>query len=170
VSQAPNNQGNRLLQIIARIEDTLLVLMLSAMIILAGLQIIMRNVFQSGFTETDSLLRILVLWVGMIGAIVASRERRHISIDILTRYLSVNARRYVDVIINMFVVIVCGLLATHSLRMLLVDYAGATIAFSRVPTWLLESILPVAFCIITLRYMMFSWQSIVALIKARGQA
>lgn len=158
-----NHQDNKVLQIIARIEDGLLVFMLAAMIILAGMQIIMRNIFQAGFTETDSLLRILVLWVGMMGAIVASREKRHISIDVLSRYLSDKQKQYIDVVINLFVVIVCGLLATHSMRMLLLDYAENTIAFSNVPTWLMESILPLAFSIITLRYLMYSWQSINAL-------
>lgn len=158
-----SHQDNKVLQIIARIEDGLLVFMLAAMIILAGMQIIMRNIFQAGFTETDSLLRILVLWVGMMGAIVASREKRHISIDILSRYLSDKQKQYTDVVINLFVVIVCGLLATHSMRMLLLDYAENTIAFSNVPTWLMESILPLAFSIITLRYLMYSWQSINAL-------
>lgn len=158
-------QDNKFLQVIAHIEDSLLVFMLSAMIILAGMQIILRNIFQTGFTETDALLRVLVLWVGMIGAVVATRERRHISIDVLTRYLSDKSNQYVEVIINVFVVIVCGLLATHSMRMLLVDYAEATIAFSKVPTWLLESILPIAFAIITLRYVMFSWQAVCKLFK-----
>ncbi len=157
------------MQVIARIEDGLLVFMLTAMIILAGLQIIMRNVFQSGFIETDSILRVLVLWVGMIGAVVATRERRHISVDVLTRYLSEKSKQYVDVIINLFVAVVCGLLATHSMRMLLVDYTEGSIAFSKVPTWLLESILPIAFSIITLRYMMFSWVSFSNLIKVKSE-
>lgn len=163
-----SHQDSKVLQIIARIEDGLLVFMLAAMIILAGLQIIMRNVFQSGFTETDSLLRVLVLWVGMIGAVVASREKRHISIDILSRYLSDKTKQYVDIVINLFVVLVCGLLATHSMRMLLIDYVENTIAFSSVPTWLLESILPIAFSVITLRYLMYSWQSISALNKNKA--
>lgn len=164
-NQDLNNQGSKLLHIIARIEDAMLVIILSSMIILAGTQIILRNIFQSGFTESDTLLRILVLWVGMIGAVVATRERRHISIDILTRYLSGKVRLYVDVIINVFVVIVCGLLATHSARMLMVDYTDGTIAFGKVPTWALESILPVAFSIITLRYVMYTWQSVNRLMK-----
>ena len=169
-NQETNQQDNKILQLIARIEDGLLVLMLSAMIVLAGLQIIMRNIFQSGFTETDALLRVLVLWVGMIGAVVATRERRHISIDVLSRYVSDKTKSYVDVIINLFVMIVCGLLATHSMRMLLVDYDSGTIAFSKVPTWMLESILPIAFTIITLRYLMYSYQSIGHMLKGRSDA
>lgn len=169
-SQEISKQDNKVLQIIARIEDGLLVFLLGAMIVLAGMQIILRNAFETGFTESDDLLRVLVLWVGMVGAVVATRERRHISIDILTRYLSDKNRQYVEIIINLFVVAVCGLLATHSMRMLLVDYNDGTIAFSQVPTWLLESILPLAFAIITLRYAMFSWMTISSLLKGRSGA
>ncbi len=161
-------QDHKVLRIVARIEDGLMVFMLTTMILLAGLQIILRNGFQMGFTETDAILRILVLWVGMIGAVVATRERRHIAIDVLTRYLSEKSRQYVDVIINIFVSVVCGLLATHSMRMLLVDYEEGSIAFSNVPTWLLESILPIAFGIITLRYLMFSGLSMLNLIKGKA--
>ena len=167
MSQA-SDTSDKLLKTIARIEDALLVFLLSAMIFLAGLQIIMRNVFSTGITETDSLLKILVLWVGMLGAVVASRERKHISIDILTRYVSDTTRRYVEVLIDVFVVFICSLLATHSMRMLLVDYEAKTIAFSGVPTWLLESILPFAFAVITLRYLMYSWQGIRSIIDHRA--
>lgn len=160
MSKPSTQQANKALKIIARIEDGLLVFILASMIILAGMQIILRNVFSTGFTETDALLKILVLWIGMLGAVVASRERRHISIDILTRYVSDKTRQYVEVLVDIFVVVICSLLATHAMRMLLVDYEAKTVAFSGVRTWMLESILPIAFAIITLRYLMYSWQGI----------
>ena len=165
--QVDKEPEHKILQIIAKIEDGLLVFLLSTMIILAGSQIILRNIFSTGFTESDSVLKILVLWVGMLGAVVATRERRHISIDILSRYLSDMKRAYVEIVIDIFVTTVCGLLAFHSTRMMLVDYAEKTIAFSGVPTWLLESILPVAFTIIALRYLMYTWQGITKLLKAK---
>ena len=167
-NQIENKPDNKVLRVIARIEDGMLVLMLSAMIFLAALQIIMRNGFQAGFTETDSLLRILVLWVGMIGAVVATRERRHISIDVLSRYLSDSYKHYVELVINLFVVVVCALLAFHSMSMMMIDYAAGTIAFSKVPTWVLESILPIAFTIITLRYVMYSWMALMQVLKDKA--
>lgn len=168
MSNSSSQASGKILQVIARIEDALLVFLLSSMIVLAGLQIILRNIFSTGITETDSLLKVLVLWVGMIGAVVASRERKHISIDILTRYVSDKTRQYVEVFIDLFVVFICSLLATHSMRMLLVDYESKTVAFSGVPTWLLESVLPVAFTIISLRYLMYSWQGMRAIRKGHA--
>ncbi len=69
-----------------RAEDALLVLLLSTMIVLASTQILLRNLFDSGFVWIDPLLRVLVLWLGLIGATVATRNNRHIRIDLLTRF------------------------------------------------------------------------------------
>ena len=64
-------------------EDTLLVLILSAMILLAAGQIILRNFLDIGFIWGDELLRMLVLWLAVAGALAASRSDKHISIDVL---------------------------------------------------------------------------------------
>jgi TRAP-type C4-dicarboxylate transport system permease small subunit len=50
-----------------RAEDALLVVLLSTMIVLAGTQIILRNFLDSGFVWIDPLLRVLVLWLGLLG-------------------------------------------------------------------------------------------------------
>ena len=73
-----------------RAEDALLVLLLSAMIALASTQILLRNLFDSGFVWIDPLLRVLVLWLGLIGATVATRNNRHIRIDLLSKLFSRN--------------------------------------------------------------------------------
>ncbi|MCH8220487.1 MAG: TRAP transporter small permease subunit [Proteobacteria bacterium] len=67
-----------------RIENGLLVLILTSMILLASTQIFLRNFLSTGFTIGDELLRILVLWLAMLGALAASRDQRHIAIDALT--------------------------------------------------------------------------------------
>lgn len=150
-----NSRATRILSLIARIENMLLVGFLSAMIGLAIFQIILRNMFQSGYTDGDSMLRILVLWVGMLGAVVATRERKHIAIDVLTRYISERAQTIVGLIVEIFVFIVCAIITWYSARMVMIDYEDGGTAFSQVPIWAMELILPIAFAIITLRYCTF---------------
>ena len=58
---------------IHRVEDFVLALLLSAMILLASAQIFLRNLFDSSLSWGDPMLRILVLWVGLLGALAASR-------------------------------------------------------------------------------------------------
>ena len=77
------NQWERLDETIARIEKYLLVLLLSLMIVLAFLQIVLRNFFETGLSWGDVLVRYLVLWVAFIGAALATKEGRHINMEIL---------------------------------------------------------------------------------------
>ena len=63
-----------------RIEDSILVTLLISMVTLAVAQIVMRNAFNSGLLWMDPLLRIMVLWIALFGALVGSREQRHVSI------------------------------------------------------------------------------------------
>ena len=77
----------RLMAIINRIEDAFLVGLLAFMIGLAFTQIVLRNGFSGGIIWADGLIRILVLWIGLVGAMVASRNGNHINIDIITKYL-----------------------------------------------------------------------------------
>ena len=68
---------------LARTEGIALVLFLGAMVGVSFLQVILRNVFQSGIDGADVLLRHGVLWVALLGASLATRQARHIRIDII---------------------------------------------------------------------------------------
>ena len=77
-----------------RVEDAVLALLLGAMILLAPLQIALRLFFNEGLTWADPLIRVLVLWVGLFGAISASRGALPVrcSMPKLTAVLPENAR------------------------------------------------------------------------------
>ena len=92
----------RVLRVITLLEDSLLVGLLALMIILAAAQIVLRNVLGSSFGSSDQLLRILVLWVGLLGAVAASRDDKQINIDMLSRLLPVRARLGVRFLVNLF--------------------------------------------------------------------
>ena len=68
--------------VLHRIEDGILVAILCLMIGLAALQIVLRNFLGAGIVYADMLVRILVLWIGLVGAMVAARQNKHISIDV----------------------------------------------------------------------------------------
>ena len=78
---------NRLDSIGAKFETILLVFILVSMILIAVGQIIMREVFEVGFGWIDELVRLMVLWIALVGSIAACRENRHIRIDIISNYL-----------------------------------------------------------------------------------
>jgi TRAP-type C4-dicarboxylate transport system permease small subunit len=144
----------RLLTWLQGIEDALLVLVLGAMIALAGTQILLRNLWGTGFAWTDPLLRLLVLWVGLLGAMAATRAGRHIDIDVLSRLLPERLRRPCRRLTDLFTSLVCALLAYHAGRFVWADWSAGTLAFATVPAWAGELILPLGFAVMTARFLL----------------
>lgn len=139
-------------QILHRIEDTLLVTILLAMVTLAFSQIVMRNFLGTGSIWLDPLLRVLVLWVGLLGALVATRQNKQISVDVLTRFLPERLKMISDIITRTFAAIISAIIAWHSFLFLIDEWNSGAMAFASVPAWLPESIIPIGFAIIALRY------------------
>lgn len=143
---------DRLLRGIHWVENAFLVSLLLTMIILAVAQIVLRNFFDDGLLWAGPLLRILVLWIAIAGAAVASREQRHVSIDVVSRFLPAGARRFVVALTSLFAAGVCAVLAWYTLDFVKLEYEAPSMAFAQVPTWVCESIMPAGFCLISLRY------------------
>jgi TRAP-type C4-dicarboxylate transport system permease small subunit len=137
-----------------RIEDGIVALLLGAMIVLAGTQIVLRNVLAGGAGWIDPLLRVLVLWVGLLGAVAASRSDKHIAIDGAVRALPPRAHCLARGFTCAFTASVAGLIAVHSARFVAMDHAARVVAFAGVPAWVLELVLPVGFALIALRYLL----------------
>lgn len=150
----------RLLRLVAWLEDSLLIGLLALMVLLAAAQIIMRNFFGSGLIGADQLLRMLVLWLGMLGAVAASRGDRHLNIELLSRFLSERARILSRLAVDLFTFGVCALLAYHAGRFVLSEYEAGITAFGNVPAWLAGLILPVAFALIALRYLIMFFANV----------
>jgi len=154
----PNNsslltdQIKSLLRKIHWIEDSILALILFGMIVLATSQIFLRNLFDSGIIWADPLLRVMVLWIGLLGALAATRENKHITIDLLTRFLSDSMRDVAKAFTNLFSSFIAAILAYHSLRFVIMEYDAQSKAFSNISAWILELILPIAFGFIALRF------------------
>lgn len=148
--------ASRLARFAATVEDTLLVLMLAVMIVLAGAQIVLRNLFDTGLLWADPALRVMVLWVGMIGAMVATRFDKQISVDALSRFLPQRWRARVRVVTDLFTAGVSTMVAWHAFRLVLDDKAAGSTVFASVPVWVCETILPLAFGVIALRYLLYA--------------
>ncbi len=137
-------------------ETFLLQLLLFGAILLASTQIFMRNFFDSGIFWADSALRILVLWIGMIGAMFASRNKKHIRIDVLSQYLPEPVRNIVWRFTELATAVICGIVAWYSIEFIQFEYEDGMMAFANVPVWLAESIIPFAFVVMSLRYFFYA--------------
>ena len=144
------------LRLIHFIEDALLIVLLVSMIVLASTQIALRNFFDVGIIWIDPLLRVLVLWTGLIGATVASRDNKHIRIDLISRFFNKRTHLFIQIFVGFFTTFVCAVIAWHGSRWVHMDYQDKLTGFSNLPAWLLEIIIPLAFGLIAARYLAHS--------------
>ncbi len=147
----------RTLSVLKSLESGLLVAILSAMIALAGYQVIARNFFDTGILWGDSLVRVLVLWLTFIGATIASRNDEHIRIDLLGRLFSDSWKQHSRRFASFFTCLITGVFAWYSLQFVMLDYADGIVAFAGVPAWLCESVMPLGAALISLRYLLHTF-------------
>jgi TRAP-type C4-dicarboxylate transport system permease small subunit len=150
-------------------EDAVLVIILSSMILLAAAQIVMRNFFNFGFIWSDELLRMLVLWIALAGAVAASRNDKHINIAVLDRFLSPAIKAVVKLFIHAFTAAVCGIVTWHSIKFVQTSHEFGDLLLGAIPAWLPQMILPVGFGLICYRYSLFVISGLFRLFKGGGE-
>lgn len=137
---------------ISRLEQILIATLLTMMILLAFSQIVLRNFFDTGIDWGDALVRYLVVWVGFIGAAIAAKEGKHITIDVLSRWITGAGSSAIQAISHFSSAAVCGLLTWAGIKFIWFEAQMGGTAFFKLPTWVPELIIPVTFGLMTLRY------------------
>ena len=151
---SPEQVAGPLVTWIRRIEDGVLALLLGSLIFIAGGQILLRNVFSIGLSWTDELLRLLVLWLALVGAVAASRGDRHIAIDLLSRLLPAAWIRFVTALTSLFTAGICSILAIQSWAFVNLSREFEDQLLGGLPAWPFQAVLPLAFLLMALRYLL----------------
>ena len=110
-------------RLIDHLEAALLAVLLFGLVGLSGLQIVLRNGFDDSLVWIDPLLRLAVLWLGLLGAVAAA---------------------------------VCALICWHGTRMVLLEAEFGDTGVLGLPVWLQQSIIPFAFGLMALIYLIAS--------------
>lgn len=139
---------------LARGEQGLLVLTVLIMIGVAVVQIILRNGFGFGIIWAEPMVRMLVLWVAMIGALQAARNNDHIRIDLLMPLLPAFWKKLIARTGNLVAGVVCLAGAYYALQFVMLEKAYATEAFADLPLWICALIMPVGLGLIGIRYLL----------------
>ncbi len=144
---------------LAAVENSMIVALVTIMVIMAFTQVLLRNFFDSGILWGDIFLRHLVLWVGFIGASLATRDEKHISIDALSRLASLRVLPYVKFITDVATITVCIILANAGYKFVASEKAANTILFKvtglgDMPAWIFQLIIPLGFGLIAFRFIL----------------
>jgi len=161
---AQNGWWARVDRIARSIETWLIVGVLSGLIMLGAAQIVLRNFFSIGFAWGDGLARLAVLWLGLLGALAASRDGRHISMGALARWLPPPLQTAAAVCGALFGAGVSAALAWVSWSFVSDSREFGDTLLSGAPAWWLQSIMPVAFALMACQFF------VAAVKRLRGSA
>ena len=139
--------------LLERIERAFLVCLFALLVGLTFTQIILRNFFDSGLVWADDAIKVLVLWIAMSGALFATRGAHHISIDVVTRFLTIVWERRIKRFLFLLCGLICATAGWYSYQFMLLEYEDPSIAFLNIPGWLTQAIIPVAFALMAVRFM-----------------
>ena len=137
-----------------KFEELTLSLLLLGMILLACLQIFLRVIFSTGLVWADPLLRYLVLWSGLLGAVVATRNNKHIAIDLISHLVSKPVLQWLQAVIQLFSLLVCLLLTYASVAFVIneASFTSGQIILG-LSSWQLNLIFPLSFALISLHFL-----------------
>ena len=123
------------------------------MMLLAVGQIVLREVFDTGIIWADELVRLIVLWLAMMGAIAACREDRHIRIDALSHLFSDNVISGIRIVVDLFAAGVCAVIAWHAYRYLQLEIEFEDTVLVNTPAWVAHVVIPIGFAVFSYRFL-----------------
>lgn len=135
-----------------RAENALLAALLLALLLLAVLQIGLRLFFETGLTWAEPLSRMGVLWVALLGALGATRQRQHIMIDVFQRVAGPRLRRALWTLTQLAAAVVAGLLAYFGAGLVGLEREAPVPFVLGIPSWVPMLALPLGFGLMSLRF------------------
>lgn len=149
-----------------KVELLLLTLILSAIITLASLQIMLRWFSCGGFFWIDPLLRYLVLWGGMLGAVLATSKGHHIALNFLDYLVLDRLKPWFQISVNFFSVIIAAFLVHASVLFIFSEIEFGGKGLFSLSTWIWNMIFPIAFSLICIHLIMNTLSTLVDLFSA----
>lgn len=139
--------------LVAAAEKIFLVVALSAMSLIIFFDFLFREIFSFGFVWGKELAAFMMIWVGFIGASLATKGNKHLVVGIPEKLFPKRIIHFVSFGVSLLVVVV-----TLFLAYLGYEYVKETYEFEEtslvldIPLWIVQLIIPVSLFVITLRF------------------
>ncbi len=129
------------------------------MVILPLAEIFARSVFGVGIPASGPIVQNLTLWVGFLGAALAARENRLLSLATGQLLPEGRWRDGAKVFSNAMGAAVATMLAKASLELAVIEKEGGMEIGAGIPVWLVQLVLPLSFALIGLRLILQASQA-----------
>ena len=135
-------------------ENALAAAALATMALLPVLEILLRNLFGQGIPGTAGYVGHLTLWVGFLGAMVAARRREHLNLSTRSLRRWPRLAAAAPVLAGAVSTAVAAGLSWASLQFVLAEVDSPGFLGGWLPIWVAESILPISFATMALRFVL----------------
>jgi C4-dicarboxylate transporter DctQ subunit len=137
-----------------RLDEWLIAILLAAMTLLTFSQVVMRYVFNSGFTWALELTTILFACMIFIGISYGVRVGAHIGVDALIKLFNPKLRRVVSIAAVLLCLLYAGMVIYGSWQYVMkMKMVGIELEDMAIPMWIVRAILPLGFALLVLRFL-----------------
>lgn len=150
-----------------KIENFVIVILLIIILILSFSQVILRNFFSSGISWADVFLKHMVLYIGLLGASIATKHDKNVNMDILSRIVSDKKKTIFSILTNLFSFIIVSIMVYASYLFIKSEYEfnSDTILFWGLKSWIVQIIIPITLLVISFRFLLKSIEKTILLFK-----
>jgi C4-dicarboxylate transporter, DctM subunit len=132
-------------------EDRLAGAILLVMAILPLVEILLRATSGTGVPGAMAIVQHLTLWIALVGAALAAREKRLLAMGTAELIRRPAVRRAARVATSALAAAISALLARGALDLVLVERGAGGVVALGVPVWVAQLVIPGAFTLIALR-------------------
>jgi tripartite ATP-independent transporter DctM subunit len=143
--------GSRISQALVLVEDAVAATALAAMVLIPLLEIVLRRLAGFGIPGAGPIVQHLVLWVGFLGAAIAAREGKLLSLATGHFVPEGPPRRAAATFTAAVGAAAAVLLASGALELIRSEREVGSILGGGIPTWVAQLVLPAGFLLIAAR-------------------
>ena len=138
------------------LESAILVVLFLSLLIVAILQVVLRNIGQLSLALSwgDEFMSMAVLWLTLVGALIAVRQNGHIRVDVAERFLPQSWSKPLSIFANLGACVVCLVVAIFSIEWVVWEFQDQMPGIGVIPLWVLVLIVPISFFVMGLRFAM----------------
>jgi len=107
----------KLNNILVRINEFFLQVILSSVIIIGILQVFCRYLFNSSLMWSEEISRYMLVWIVFISLPIAVKSKKHISLNIFLQNCSPEIKKWMEIIINVIGIIIIVILAIYGIKL-----------------------------------------------------
>lgn len=135
-----------------RLEEIFLVVLMVAAVIIVAMQVVTRYVLKIPLPWSEEIARYMFLWLTWVGAAFATKERKHVTIDVVYSKLPQLGQRVCTVISTVVWIVFLVMMAYLSFKLTASVASGGQIAVgSGIPMWIPYASIPTGMTLMLFR-------------------